>query len=221
MFPSSRSRPRGTPIRASPKRVRPGRLAGRTGENRVERREISLQYVGSNRTALDKPQSASSARPCVGLLRGVRLTGDLAGASRRRHPTRRWSTSATSSGSSARYMARRRTSRPRGATRRHLLLALCENPERIVPDWRIIENIWNVYIRVDDADAGLCRGAGARRGDRLHDLRRPARISRVRRAGPGRPRHRVRPAPQRLVIGAPARRRATRARAAPPGRARA
>jgi predicted enzyme related to lactoylglutathione lyase len=45
-----------------------------------------------------------------------------------------------------------------------LLLALCDDPERIVPNWKIVENIWNVYIRVDDADAVYAevqeRGAG-------------------------------------------------------------
>jgi len=34
-----------------------------------------------------------------------------------------------------------------------VLLALCREPERIVPNWRIVDNTWNVYIRVDDADA--------------------------------------------------------------------
>ena len=34
-----------------------------------------------------------------------------------------------------------------------LLLALCADPERIVPNWKIVDNIWNAYIRVDDADA--------------------------------------------------------------------
>ena len=38
------------------------------------------------------------------------------------------------------------------------------DPERIVPNWRIVDNIWNAYIRVDDADAVYAevqeRGAG-------------------------------------------------------------
>jgi predicted enzyme related to lactoylglutathione lyase len=34
-----------------------------------------------------------------------------------------------------------------------ILLALCEEPERIVPNWRIVDKIWNAYIRVDDVDA--------------------------------------------------------------------
>lgn len=34
-----------------------------------------------------------------------------------------------------------------------ILLALSDQPERIVPNWRIVENIWNAYIRVDDAEA--------------------------------------------------------------------
>jgi uncharacterized glyoxalase superfamily protein PhnB len=34
-----------------------------------------------------------------------------------------------------------------------ILMALCPEPERIVPNWKIATNVWNVYIRVDDADA--------------------------------------------------------------------
>jgi hypothetical protein len=34
-----------------------------------------------------------------------------------------------------------------------ILMALCENPERIVPNWRIVPNVWNVFIRVDDVEA--------------------------------------------------------------------
>jgi predicted enzyme related to lactoylglutathione lyase len=34
-----------------------------------------------------------------------------------------------------------------------ILLALADDPERIVPNWKIVHNIWNAYIRVDDADA--------------------------------------------------------------------
>ncbi len=35
-----------------------------------------------------------------------------------------------------------------------ILMALCEVPERIVPNWRIVPNVWNVFIRVDDVEAG-------------------------------------------------------------------
>ena len=45
-----------------------------------------------------------------------------------------------------------------------ILMALCPEPERIVPNWKIVHNVWNVYIRVDDADASYAevqeRGAG-------------------------------------------------------------
>lgn len=45
-----------------------------------------------------------------------------------------------------------------------ILMALCLEPERIVPNWKIVSNVWNVYIRVDDADAIYAevqeRGAG-------------------------------------------------------------
>jgi catechol 2,3-dioxygenase-like lactoylglutathione lyase family enzyme len=34
-----------------------------------------------------------------------------------------------------------------------VLMALCEDPERIVPNWRIVPNVWNVFIRVDDVEA--------------------------------------------------------------------
>ena len=33
-----------------------------------------------------------------------------------------------------------------------ILLALCGEPERIVPNWHIVDNIWNAYIRVDDVE---------------------------------------------------------------------
>ncbi len=45
-----------------------------------------------------------------------------------------------------------------------ILMALCPEPERIVPNWKIVSNVWNVYVRVDDADAIYAevqeRGAG-------------------------------------------------------------
>ena len=34
-----------------------------------------------------------------------------------------------------------------------VLLALCPDPAAIVPNWKIVDQTWNVYIRVDDADA--------------------------------------------------------------------
>ena len=34
-----------------------------------------------------------------------------------------------------------------------IFLALCGEPERIVPNWRIVDNVWNAYIRVDDVEA--------------------------------------------------------------------
>jgi predicted enzyme related to lactoylglutathione lyase len=34
-----------------------------------------------------------------------------------------------------------------------ILMALCEDPKRIVPNWRIVPNVWNVLIRVDDVEA--------------------------------------------------------------------
>jgi predicted enzyme related to lactoylglutathione lyase len=45
-----------------------------------------------------------------------------------------------------------------------LLFALADDSERIVPNWHIVDNMWNAYIRVDDVEA-LCaevqeRGAG-------------------------------------------------------------
>ena len=48
-----------------------------------------------------------------------------------------------------------------GAT---LLLALAEDASRLVPHWQIVDKMWNVYIRCDDADALYAevqqRGAG-------------------------------------------------------------
>ena len=34
-----------------------------------------------------------------------------------------------------------------------ILLALSTEPDRIVPNWRIVDQVWDAYIRVDDADA--------------------------------------------------------------------
>jgi len=33
------------------------------------------------------------------------------------------------------------------------LLALAADAEQIVPNWRIVDKVWNAYIRVDDVDA--------------------------------------------------------------------
>ena len=34
-----------------------------------------------------------------------------------------------------------------------ILLALAADAERIVPNWQIVDKMWDAYIRVDDADA--------------------------------------------------------------------
>jgi catechol 2,3-dioxygenase-like lactoylglutathione lyase family enzyme len=34
-----------------------------------------------------------------------------------------------------------------------ILLALCDQPARIVPNWRLVKNIWNAYVRVDDVES--------------------------------------------------------------------
>jgi catechol 2,3-dioxygenase-like lactoylglutathione lyase family enzyme len=45
-----------------------------------------------------------------------------------------------------------------------ILMALCEEPEKIVPNWRIVDKVWNAFIRVDDVEAIYAevqeRGAG-------------------------------------------------------------
>ena len=45
-----------------------------------------------------------------------------------------------------------------------ILLALTDEPERLVPNWRIVDKMWNAYIVVDDVDAVYAevqeRGAG-------------------------------------------------------------
>lgn len=33
-----------------------------------------------------------------------------------------------------------------------ILLALCEEPSRIVPNWQIVDKVWSAFIRVDDVD---------------------------------------------------------------------
>ena len=82
-----------------------------------------------------------------------------------------------------------------------LLLALCADPERIVPNWKIVDNIWNAYIRVDDADAVYeeVQRRGAESTTRSTTRRM---VPRVRRPRPGRPRHRLRPAAltDRLIV---------------------
>jgi predicted enzyme related to lactoylglutathione lyase len=34
-----------------------------------------------------------------------------------------------------------------------ILIALSDQPQRIVPHWQIVDRMWDAYIRVDDADA--------------------------------------------------------------------
>jgi catechol 2,3-dioxygenase-like lactoylglutathione lyase family enzyme len=45
-----------------------------------------------------------------------------------------------------------------------ILLALSDQPERLVPHWQIVDKMWDAYIRVDNADAIYAevqeRGAG-------------------------------------------------------------
>jgi predicted enzyme related to lactoylglutathione lyase len=45
-----------------------------------------------------------------------------------------------------------------------ILIALSDQPERLVPHWQIVDKMWDAYIRVDDADAIYAevqeRGAG-------------------------------------------------------------
>lgn len=45
-----------------------------------------------------------------------------------------------------------------------ILLALADDASQLVPHWRIVEKMWNAYIRVDDVDAIYAelqeRGAG-------------------------------------------------------------
>jgi predicted enzyme related to lactoylglutathione lyase len=33
-----------------------------------------------------------------------------------------------------------------------VLMALCPEAEKIVPNWQIVDKVWNVYIRVDDVE---------------------------------------------------------------------
>lgn len=45
-----------------------------------------------------------------------------------------------------------------------ILIALSDQPERLVPHWQIVDKMWDAYIRVDDADPIYAevqeRGAG-------------------------------------------------------------
>ena len=58
----------------------------------------------------------------------------------------------------------RRTSPPPCVTPRSFLIALSDQPERLVPHWQIVDKMWDAYIRVDDVDAIYAevqeRGAG-------------------------------------------------------------
>ena len=75
-----------------------------------------------------------------------------------------------------------------------ILLALAPDPAQIVPNWRIVDKTCNAYIRVDDADAVYAEVQERGAGDRLRDLRHALGVSRVRRPGSRRPRHRLRAA---------------------------
>jgi catechol 2,3-dioxygenase-like lactoylglutathione lyase family enzyme len=33
-----------------------------------------------------------------------------------------------------------------------ILMALCQDPSQIVANWKIVDKIWNVYVRVDDVE---------------------------------------------------------------------
>jgi predicted enzyme related to lactoylglutathione lyase len=52
-----------------------------------------------------------------------------------------------------------------------ILMALCDDPERIVPNWRIVPHVWNVFIRVDDVEAiyAEVQGRGAAIDYSLYD----------------------------------------------------
>lgn len=45
-----------------------------------------------------------------------------------------------------------------------ILIAVSDEPERLVPHWQIVDKMWDAYIRVDDVDAIYAevkaRGAG-------------------------------------------------------------
>lgn len=34
-----------------------------------------------------------------------------------------------------------------------ILFALCSDADRIVPNWKIVDNVWNAFIRVDDVES--------------------------------------------------------------------
>jgi len=44
-----------------------------------------------------------------------------------------------------------------------ILMALCDDSSKIVPNWKIVDKTWNVYIRVEDVDElyAEIRGRGA------------------------------------------------------------
>lgn len=75
----------------------------------------------------------------------------------------------------------------------HIMLSLAPGPDHVVPHWRVVDKMWNVYIWVDEVDAlyGELRARGATIDYDLGD--KPYGCPGVRRSGPRRVRHRLRP----------------------------
>ena len=55
-----------------------------------------------------------------------------------------------------------------------ILMALCEEPERIVPNWRIVSTVWNVFIRVDDVERSTRKSSAAERRSTTRSTTPPA-----------------------------------------------
>ena len=74
-----------------------------------------------------------------------------------------------------------------------ILLALAADPAQIVPNWKIVDKTCNAYIRVDDADA-VYDEIQERGAEIDYEIYARPGVSRVRRPGSRRPRHRLRAA---------------------------
>jgi hypothetical protein len=57
-----------------------------------------------------------------------------------------------------------------------ILLALAARSEQVVPNWKIVDKMWDAYIRVDDVDAVYAevqqRGAAICRANSIEPVRR-------------------------------------------------
>ena len=64
-----------------------------------------------------------------------------------------------------------------------VMLSQVRPDQIIVPNWKVVEKMWDVYFWVDDVDDDLRRVSGERRDHRLHALHDALGRAGIRRAG--------------------------------------